>query len=90
MGVGADVVRRVASLNRLQQSRTVFLPPNRSVPVEIPAASERTTTVFAHAVVKTGLKMYVSDKAFFNTELKLGVRRDVDHVVWTIGMGVDF
>lgn len=90
VGVGADVVRRVASIDRLRQSRSVFLPPNRSIPVEIPAASEHRTTVFAHAVLKTGLKMYVSEKAFFNTELKLGLRRDVDHLVWKFGMGVDF
>ena len=90
VGVGADVVRRVASVDRLRQSRTVFFPPDRTIAVEIPAASEDTTTVFAHAVLKTGLKMYVSEKAFFNTELKFGVRRDVDHLVWRFGIGVDF
>ena len=90
VGLGADLVRRDASIDRLQQSRTIFIAPNRNVPVEIPAESERKTTVFAHAVLKTGLKMYVSDKAFFNTELKFGVRHDVDHVVWKLGMGVDF
>ena len=63
---------------------------NRNIPVDIPGASERKTMVFAQAVLKTGLKMYVGEKTFFNTELKFGVRRDVDHVVWKIGMGVDF
>ena len=90
IGVGADVVRRTASLDRRHQSRTVYVAPNRNIPVEIAAASERKTTVFAHAVLKTGLKMYVSEKAFFNTELKFGMRRDVDHFVWKLGMGVDF
>ena len=89
VGVGADVVRREASLERLPQSRTVFVQ-NRTIPVDIAGASERKTTVFAQAVLKTGLKMYVGEKTFFNTELKLGARRDVDHVVWKIGMGVDF
>ena len=89
VGVGADVVRREASLDRLAQSRSVYLQ-NRNIPVDILAASERKTIVFAHAVLKTGLKMYVSEKAFFNTELKFGVRRDVDHLVWKLGMGVDF
>ena len=41
-------------------------------------------------MLKTGLKMYVGEKTFFNTELKFGVRRDVDHLVWKIGMGIDF
>jgi opacity protein-like surface antigen len=89
VGIGVDVVRRAGSLERLPQSRTVFLQ-NRSIPVDIPGASERKTTMFAQAVLNTGLKMYVGEKTFFDTELKLGVRRDVDHVVWTIGMGVDF
>ena len=90
VGAGADVVRRVATIDRLPQSRIVYLPPNRQVPVEIPALSERKTTVFAHAVLKTGLKMYVSEKVFFDTELKFGLRREVDHVVWKFGVGVDF
>lgn len=90
VGVGADIVRRDASIDRLKQSRTVFVAPNRNIPVEIPALRERKTSVFAHAVLKTGLKMYVSEKAFLNTELKFGVRHDVDHMVWKLGMGVDF
>jgi hypothetical protein len=90
VGVGADVVRRVATTDRLQQSRTVYVPPNRQIPVVIPASSEQKTTVFAQAVLKTGLKMYVSEKVFFNTELKVGVRRDIDHVAWKFGVGVDF
>ena len=68
---------------------TVFIQ-NRNVPVDIPGVSERKTMVFAQAVLKTGVKMYVGEKTFFNTELKFGVRRDIDHVVWKIGMGVDF
>ncbi len=90
VGIGADVVRRVSTIDRLQQSRTVFVSPNRQIPVEIPASHEQKTTVFAQAVLKTGLKMYVAERTFFHTELKLGVRRDVDHVVWKLGMGVDF
>ena len=89
VGLGADVVRRQATIERDGQSATVFLQ-NRSIPVQIPALNERKTSVFAEAVVKTGLKMYVSERAFFNTELKLGMRNDIDHVVWKFGMGVDF
>jgi hypothetical protein len=89
VGLGADIVRRQATIERNRQSSTVYLQ-NRSIPVEIPASSERKTSVFAQAVVKTGLKMYVTERAFFNTELKLGVRNDVDHIVWKFGIGVDF
>jgi opacity protein-like surface antigen len=89
LGAGVDVVRRQASLDRLPQSRTAYLQ-NRNVLVDFPALTERKTTVFAQAVLRAGLKMYVTEQAFFNTDLKFGVRRDVDHLVWKLGMGFDF
>jgi opacity protein-like surface antigen len=89
VGVGIDAVRRHQSIDRIQQSRSVYVQ-NRPIPVAIPAASERKTTIFAEPFVKAGLKMYASEKMFFNTEFKVGVKRDVDHVVWKIGMGFDF
>jgi opacity protein-like surface antigen len=89
VGAGADVVRRERTIARREQTRSVYLQ-NRNVAVVIPAALERETEVFVEPFLKTGLKMYVSEKAFVNTELKLGLRRDVDHVVWKFGVGVDF
>ena len=89
VGAGVDVVRRERTIDRREQTRSVYLQ-NRTVPVVIPAILEHETDVFVQPFLKTGLKMYVSDKAFVNTELKLGLRRDIDHVVWKIGMGVDF
>ena len=89
VGIGADVVRREYSLERLPQSRTVFLQ-NRNIPVEIAPSSERKTIVFAQAVLKAGVKMYIGEQTCFTTELKFGVRRDVDYLVWKIGMGIDF
>jgi hypothetical protein len=89
VGVGIDAVRRHQAIDRAQQSRTVYVQ-NRTIPVVIPAASERKATVFAEPFVKTGLKMYATEKMFFNTELKVGIKRNVDHVVWKIGMGFDF
>jgi opacity protein-like surface antigen len=89
VGAGVDLVRRHVSLERPAQTRTVFLR-NGNIPVQVPALSMQKTTFFAHAVLKTGLKMYVSEKTFFVTELKFGIRRDVDHAVWKIGMGRDF
>lgn len=88
-GAGIDAVRRQQSIDRVEQSRGVYVQ-NRTIPVVIPAASERRTTVFAEPFVKTGVKMYASEQIFFNTELKVGLKRNVDHVVWKIGIGVDF
>ena len=90
VGAGVDLVRRAARTDRREQTRSVYLPPNRTTPVVIPPAHERRTDVFGQAVLKTGLKMYATERAFFNTELKVGIREDVDHVVWKVGFGVDF
>ena len=89
VGVGVDVVHRKTTLERLPQSRTLFLQ-NRSISIDIPAANEHTTTVFAQGILKTGVKMYAGEHTFFSTELKLGLRRDVDHIVWRFGFGVDY
>ena len=89
VGVGVDLVQRRVSVQRPEQTRTVFLR-NANIPVQVPASNVQKTTFFAHAVLKTGLKMYISEKTFFVTELKFGIRRDVDHAVWKIGMGRDF
>ena len=89
VGAGVDLVRRHVSIERPEQARTVFLRDG-NIPVQVPASSMHKTTFFAHAVLKTGLKMYVSEKTFFVTELKFGIRRDVDHAVWKLGMGRDF
>ncbi len=89
VGAGADVVRRSVSIDRRPQSRTIFLQ-DRNIPVDFPALNERETTWFVEAILKTGVKMYVTDRAFFDTELKLGLRRGVDHLVWKFGTGVDF
>jgi outer membrane protein W len=89
VGVGIDAVRRHQATDRAQQSRTVYVQ-NRTIPVVIPAASERKTRVFAEPFVKTGVKMYATEKMFFNTEFKVGVKRNVDHIVWKIGVGFDF
>jgi hypothetical protein len=89
VGLGADIVRRHTALEREQQSRFIYLQ-NRTIPVEIPAAIEHDTRVFGEAVIKAGLKMYVTERMFFNTDLRFGIRRDIDHVVWKFGMGLDF
>jgi opacity protein-like surface antigen len=89
VGVGAGVVRRRTTLERERQSRFIYLQ-NRTIPVEIPAAIEHDTTVFGEAVIKTGVKMYVTERTFFNTDLRFGIRPDIDHVVWKFGLGLDF
>ncbi len=90
VGAGVDLVRRDTRIDRPQQMRTVYVSPTRNIPVVIPAASERRTDVFGQAVLKTGLKMYATEKTFFTTAFKIGFREDVDYVLWNVGFGVDF
>ena len=88
-GVGVDAVRRRQAIDRVEQSRRVYVP-NGTIPVTIPAASARRTSIFAEPFVKAGVKMYASERVFFGTELKVSVKRNIDHAAWKIGMGVDF
>ena len=90
VGIGVDVIHRSATIDRGRQSRSIFLPPNRTIPVEIPPLTEHRSDVFAQGILKTGFNLYATERTFFNTELKLGIRREVDHVVWKVGLGFDF
>jgi opacity protein-like surface antigen len=89
LGAGVDITRRKTSLSRAAQTRAIAVQ-NRTWPVDIPAARERATKTFASAVLRTGVKMYVSERAFIDTEFKLGLRHDVDRVIWRLGVGLDF
>jgi hypothetical protein len=89
-GVGVDLIQRETRTDRPAQTRTVYVAPNRTIPVTVPALNEQRRDVFAQAVLRAGLKMYATEKTFFSTEIKFGVRDDVDHVVWKVGIGVDF
>lgn len=91
VGAGIDVVSRATSRDRAEQRRTIYFPnQNQNVPITIPALNERKHETFVQPTVKTGLKMYVNERAFFDTELKFGLSRDVEHVTWNIGLGLDF
>ena len=90
VGAGVDLVRRDTRIDRREQTRNVYLPPNRTVPIVIGPSHERRIDVFGQATLKAGLKMYATERAFFQTEFKIGIREDVDHVVWKAGFGVDF
>ena len=89
LGAGADVVSRTTTKERGEQLRTVYVS-NRNLPITIPRLHERASDLFVEPFLKTGLKMYAAERLFFTTELKLGIRRDIDHAVWKVGIGVDF
>ena len=88
VGVGADVVRQRIEA-RPRQTQFVY-SANRSTPEVIPDASTRETRARVQPHLRTGLKMYLSDRSFLTTELKLGFSSDLDHALWKLGLGFDF
>lgn len=91
IGAGADIIRRDTVFNRPAQTRPTYRSPShRPIDVLVPAAQEQEMLILVRPFVKTGLKMYASDRAFFSTELKLGFAPDLDHAVWKLGVGFDF
>jgi hypothetical protein len=90
LAAGADVYRRDSTEDRAVQQRTVYANDRTFTTVLIPALRESETTVQVRPFAKTGLKIYVSDRGFFTTELKVGFGRAVDHLLWKTGMGFDF
>jgi outer membrane protein W len=49
-----------------------------------------TSAVRARPFVTTGFKAYFAERAFFRGEVKLGLARRVEELVWKAGFGVDF
>jgi hypothetical protein len=89
VGAGVDLDHVRSTETRPAQSRPI-LGVNRPAEVLVPALREVETTMRARPFVKTGVKLYVTDRAFFTTDLKLGLGNGVDHVLWRTGIGVDF
>ena len=91
LGAGADIVWRRSVLDRPAQQAYPYGVPARGQPsVQIPALRTSTSELIGVPFVKTGVKMYASERMFFVTELKLGFAPDLDHALWKLGMGMDF
>ncbi|HKY22594.1 MAG TPA: outer membrane beta-barrel protein [Vicinamibacterales bacterium] len=93
VGAGADVIRRTIDLDRPAQTGYVYgntAPSRPPTNVLIPALRTSETSTLVRPFIKAGAKMYASERLFFVTDLKLGFDRDVDHVLWKIGVGFDF
>ncbi|HKY22596.1 MAG TPA: hypothetical protein VJM31_15390 [Vicinamibacterales bacterium] len=74
VGAGAEISRRSVDLEPVLPGRTPIVE----------------TSTLVRPFVKAGAKMYASEKLFFVTDLKVGFNRDLDHVLWKIGVGFDF
>jgi hypothetical protein len=92
VSVGADVIHRQSVRDRPTQSRpqTVSSSGRPFISVTIPARHESETRMLVRPFLKSGVKMYASERVFFLTELKLGFAPDLDHALWKLGLGFDF
>jgi Outer membrane protein beta-barrel domain len=92
VGAGTDIIHRKSVLDRPAQFRFQSAPVPGRPPVNltVPALNERKSELLLRPFLKTGVKMYTSERSFFVTELKLGFAPDVDHALWKLGVGFDF
>jgi hypothetical protein len=92
VGGGADIIHRQSVLDRPFQSRFQPGPAVGRSPasITVPAVHERDVQVRVRPFLKTGVKMYASERSFFVTELKVGFASDLDHALWKLGVGFDF
>jgi hypothetical protein len=83
---GVDIVREVERLERPLQT----VPVDSRPPIVVPEQETVDRRVAAHPFAATGFKAYFTDRGFFRMDLKLGFREEVEHVVWKVGVGLDF
>jgi opacity protein-like surface antigen len=89
VGAGLELVRE--EISRRDDRLFAFDPVTRQsrlVRDEIRHADRAELT--ARAVLSAGLKAYASRRAFFLTDVRVGIRRRAEDVQWRVGAGVDF
>jgi hypothetical protein len=89
VSAGITLDRERHALDRPAQSlptATTPATPNR----RIPALTARGTTLRAWPFTSFGFKAYFTPRAFFRTDLTLGIDAGVNQVSWKARVGVDF
>jgi hypothetical protein len=85
---GVSVDRERHTIDRPAQAAYVSGPPPRQLPV--PALLRTETRIATRPFTAVGFKAYLSQRAFFRMDLKVALKPTVEHVVWKVGVGVDF
>ena len=89
--VGGGVAVRREVLDEEVEPIVVYDGATGRVREIAPALKTGPTASFAgQPFVVTGLKAYVSQRAFFRTDLRVGFSDRIDEVVARVGFGVDF
>jgi hypothetical protein len=89
IGAGADV--SVLRIEELRPAQSVQLFTSRTNQTRnLPAFAEEETETRIRPFVKTGLKLYMSDRGFVTTELKFAIHSGIEDVLWKTSLGFDF
>jgi outer membrane protein W len=85
LGVGLDFVRETEeehfeAIQLFDRSNGVIEPPH----------DETSRRTFVRAAASIGFKGYLSRRAYFRSDLRIGVRSQIEDVVMRFGVGVDF
>lgn len=93
---GIDIERQRHEIERPAQSIAIYVrsPLNPQISqvsghISIPALSRTETAVTVTPYAAAGFKAYFTERGFFRTDLKIGIRSGIDRVVWSAGFGAD-
>jgi opacity protein-like surface antigen len=87
LGVGVDVIHQTEDEH--VEPVLAFDRVGRSTVLE-PARDESTTRTLARPAASLGFKAYLTPRAYFRTDARIGVRRQIEDVIVRFGFGVDF
>ena len=88
--VGAGLLVRREHVEERYSPVTVFDPITRQSTMLEPPRIEAETRTDAAALADVGFKLYLSQRAFFSSDVRFTFRRGVDGVLLRFGFGADF
>ena len=89
VGAGVDIVRETTT----EQYQPVFVYDSAtrvSTQILPPRTEGPEHRVIARPFVETGFKAYMTRRAFFTGDARVGVRHGIDEVLFRAGFGIDF
>jgi hypothetical protein len=82
VGASLEWVHRGGELGPLYSTSATIIQPRRPIP---PRTERR-----ANAFVSSGFKAYLTRRVFIRTDLRVGIRRELTHMLLNTGLGMDF
>ena len=88
--VGAGLLVRSERLRETFSPLATFNPATGQSVLVDPGHTELRSRTRVAALADVGFKAYVSQRAFFATDARFAIRRNVDGVLFRFGFGIDF